>query len=106
MRVQTAKAAKATLSDTEAFQIGEDDLLGATDNDPLDLTFAVHENTDLTPDLPRNFRESAREVLRDELSRRQPALVKLLELLLLPGLQSRNISFKSMNRPRPPAKRL
>ena len=98
MRVQTAKAAKATFGDPEAFQIGEDDLLGATNNDPLDLTFPVHENTDLAADLPRDFREPARKFLRDELSRRQPALEELFELLFLPGFQARDISFEFMNR--------
>lgn len=106
MCVQTAKAAKATLGDAEAFQIGENNLLGATDNNPLDLTLAIHKNTDLAPDLPRYFRESAREVLRNKLSRRQPTLVQLLELLSLPGLQPRNIPFEFMNRQQPPATQL
>ncbi len=103
MGVQAAKPAKAPLGNTEPFQIGEDDMLGATNDDPLDLAFAVHENADLAADLPRNLCEAPRKFLRDELSRRQPALVELFELLLLPGLQARNISFEFMNGNGPPS---
>jgi hypothetical protein len=76
--VETPQSAEAPLGDTKPLQVGKHDLARVAHDNPLDLAFAVDEDADLTTDLTGDFGELTGEIVRYELTRREPPLVEFL----------------------------
>jgi hypothetical protein len=97
MGVETAKPAEPALGDTLPFQVGKDDLPRVADPDPLDFALAIDEHPHLAPDVSRDLRELAGELLGDEGSGRKPPLVEFLEPVALAGLETDDVAFEVVN---------
>ena len=97
MGVEAAKPAEPPLGHALPLQVGKDDLPRVADPDPLDFAFAVDEDPNLAPDLSRDLRELAGELLGDEGPGRKPPLVELLEPVPLAGLQTDDVAFEPVN---------
>ena len=79
MGVEAAKPAEPPLRHALPLQVGKDDLPRVADSDPLDFALAVDQDPHLAPDVSRDLRELAGELLGDEGAGRKPPLVELLE---------------------------
>ena len=97
MSVQTAKTPEAPLGHTETLQIRKHDLAGIADDDPFDFALTVDQDADLPPYLPRDLGYLPGEVMGDELTCRDSALVELLQPLALLSLQARDVAFELVN---------
>jgi hypothetical protein len=84
----TTKAAKASLGGPDALEIGQEDPPGIANEDPLHVSLAVHENTDLTVDLPRDLGHGPRELRGYDGSGRDASLVEFLEPLALQSFEA------------------
>jgi hypothetical protein len=95
--MEAAKTAKPPFRHALPLQVGKDDLPRVADPDPLDFAFAVDEHPHLAPNLSRDLRELAGELLGDEGPGRKPAVVELLEPMPLAGLQTDDVAFEPVN---------
>ncbi|MFL6254477.1 MAG: hypothetical protein ACJ74T_05620 [Pyrinomonadaceae bacterium] len=82
-----AQAAKASLADARALEVGPLDAACVADDDRLDVALAVDERADLAPRLVRKLGELARELGRDDLLRRDAPRVEFFDAPQLVGLQ-------------------
>ena len=83
VRVQAAKPAKASLAHAHAFQIGQDYAARVAYDDIFDVAASIDEHAYLPVDFVRSFGHLARKFLRDDLARRDAAVIKLFEALNL-----------------------
>jgi hypothetical protein len=85
--VNATQTAKAIRAHANAFEIGQYNAASIADNNVLDVTTSVHKHADLPVNLVRCFRKLTRELLRDDLARRNPPLIKLFEPVKLMRLE-------------------
>jgi hypothetical protein len=95
--VKAPKPAEAALGDALPLEVGKDDLPGVADADPLHLAFAIDEDPHLPPDVSRDLREMAREILGYQGAGRELPLVELFEPVPLAGLEPDDVSFETVN---------
>ena len=66
--------------------------MGITDDDPLYVSLAVHQDPDLAIDLSRDLRQAASKLVGDQISRRDTSLVELLEAPALQRLETESVA--------------
>ena len=91
--MQAAKSPESAFSDTHALEVRKDNAASISDDDMFDVAFSVYKHAHLPVDLVRQFGELPRELLSDDLPRRDASLVELVEALNLIRLQSLYVSF-------------
>jgi hypothetical protein len=85
--MNATQTAKAICADANAFEIGQHDAASITDHDLLDVTASVHEHANLSMNLVGCFRELPRELLGNDLVRRNAPLIELFEPVKLIWLE-------------------
>jgi hypothetical protein len=97
MGMQAAKSAEASLSHAHSFKVREDNAASVSHDYVFDVAFSVYKDAYLAINLMRQFSQLPRELLSDDLPRRDAPLVELVEALNLIRLQSLNVSFDAAN---------
>ena len=90
--VHEPQAAQAVGSGASAPDVGERELAGVADHDPLHVALAVEQHADLTVRLPGDLGEVARQLGRDDLSGVDAAAVGAAECVQLALLQPERVA--------------
>ena len=97
--MDTSEAAKTSLGGADSLEIGQEDSSGIAHEDPFHIPLAIHENTDLAVDLPRDLGHGPRELLGHDGSGRDASLVKLLEALSRERLEAGGVTGEFVDGP-------
>ncbi len=97
MRVKTPQPAETLLAYAHALEVGQHDRARVAYDYVLDVARAIHQHAYLPAYFVRDFRELPRELLRDDLVRRDAPVVKLFQALNLVLLETLKITLNIAN---------
>jgi len=90
--VHQAQPAEADLAGAGAADVGQLQLVGVADDDPLHVALAVQQHADLAVDLPRQLGEVAGQLRADDVVRADAAAVGVPQPLQLAVLEAEGVS--------------